>query len=55
MGDVKEIPLRCPDCGPMVLRLRETEPTVYRFCPRCGERKLFWDETAYRTCPPVED
>lgn len=41
-----QIPLRCPTCGPMILVREETEPTVYRFCPVCGERKLFWDSEA---------
>lgn len=48
---IKEIPLRCPDCGPLVLRVREDEPRVYRFCPMCGQRALFWSDDAFILCP----
>jgi hypothetical protein len=40
---VVEIPLRCQTCGLMRLLINQTEPTIYRFCPKCGERILTWE------------
>lgn len=46
---MKKIPLRCPTCGPFLLYVDEAfvvepGPQVYRFCPICGNRHLFWDQ-----------
>lgn len=48
---MKEIPLRCPTCGPLVIRVNEGEPRIYRYCPLCGQRALFWSDDAFDLCP----
>ena len=43
---IKDWGLRCRMCGPMILRIRETEPVIYRFCPHCGDRILTQDDAS---------
>jgi predicted RNA-binding Zn-ribbon protein involved in translation (DUF1610 family) len=48
---LKETPLRCDTCGPMIIRRWEKQNPWYPYCPVCGQRSLRKDETVKAVIP----